>query len=325
MSNFRGPGANSSGNNPAAQANAAHSQEQSLRSVFVGNIAYSVTEEQITDLFSTIGPIVKFRLVRDRDTGRPKGFGFCEYQDVATAEAAIRNLNNYEIEGRNLKVDSAVNSAADKHGPDEFLTQTCTIEGGPEQFDDDEPVYGPTVLPEHAVEAVTNVVTSFPPEKMFEVMREMKELTKTDPGMVKAMLDTNPQLSFALLQLLIIMRTLDPRDAVTLDPRDAVSMLHQEAPRLDYPFYKTSADDDSQSFAPLESFNNGDNKDIKQRIATSRPVVHEPIPDQNAEEDEESTQLLIQLLQLSDAQIAMLPEEDRIKVRELQARLRNAT
>ena len=199
-----------------------------------------MTEERINELFSTVGTIVKFRLVRDRDTGRPKGFGFCEYQDIATAEAAIRNLNNYELDGRNLKVDSAVNSAADKHGPDEFLTQTCTIEGGPEVFDDDEPMNGPAVPPEHCIEAITNAVTSFPPEKMFEVMKEMKELAKTDPALGKALLDANPQLGFALLQLLIIMRT--------IDPRDAVSMLHQEPPRIDYPFYKTGSDEDSESF-----------------------------------------------------------------------------
>jgi len=50
---------------------------------------------------------VPCRLVSDRDTGRPKGFGFCEFFDVATAESAHRNLNGHEIGGRSIRIDYA--------------------------------------------------------------------------------------------------------------------------------------------------------------------------------------------------------------------------
>jgi len=46
-------------------------------------------------------------LVYDRDTGKPKGYGFCEYKDQETALSAMRNLNGYEIGGRTLRVDNA--------------------------------------------------------------------------------------------------------------------------------------------------------------------------------------------------------------------------
>ena len=52
------------------------------RVVFVGNIPYGLSEEQISDIFSTAGKVLNFRLVYDRDTGRPKGFGFAEYPDA---------------------------------------------------------------------------------------------------------------------------------------------------------------------------------------------------------------------------------------------------
>ena len=55
--------------------------DRSLRSVFVGNIPYEATEEQLKDIFSEVGSVVSFRLVYDRETGKPKGYGFCEYQD----------------------------------------------------------------------------------------------------------------------------------------------------------------------------------------------------------------------------------------------------
>lgn len=47
------------------------------------------------------------RLVYDRDTGKPKGYGFCEYVDVETAQSAMRNLNNHEFKGRQLRVGIA--------------------------------------------------------------------------------------------------------------------------------------------------------------------------------------------------------------------------
>lgn len=49
--------------------------DRSLRSVFVGNIPYEATEEQLKDIFSEVGPVVSFRLVYDRETGKPKGYG----------------------------------------------------------------------------------------------------------------------------------------------------------------------------------------------------------------------------------------------------------
>jgi len=47
------------------------------------------------------------RIVYDRETGKPKGYGFCEYRDTETALCAMRNLNGYEIAGRTLRVDNA--------------------------------------------------------------------------------------------------------------------------------------------------------------------------------------------------------------------------
>ena len=50
---------------------------------------------------------MSFKLVYDRETGKPKGYGFCEYKDQETALSAMRNLNGYEIAGRTLRVDNA--------------------------------------------------------------------------------------------------------------------------------------------------------------------------------------------------------------------------
>ncbi|EPS63022.1 hypothetical protein M569_11764 [Genlisea aurea] len=75
----------------------------------VGNIPYDATEEQIVQICEEVGPVVSFRLVVDRETGKPKGYGFCEYKDEETALSARRNLQGYEINGRHLRVDFAEN------------------------------------------------------------------------------------------------------------------------------------------------------------------------------------------------------------------------
>jgi cleavage stimulation factor subunit 2 len=60
-------------------SNLLQSGERSIRSVFVGNIPYDATEEKLKDIFNEVGPVVSFRLVYDRETGKPKGYGFCEF------------------------------------------------------------------------------------------------------------------------------------------------------------------------------------------------------------------------------------------------------
>ena len=71
--------------------------------VFVGNIPYGTTEEQLHSIFSEAGRVTNIRFVVDHETGRAKGYAFVEYEDAATALSAIRNLNNYDIGGRQVR------------------------------------------------------------------------------------------------------------------------------------------------------------------------------------------------------------------------------
>ena len=64
--------------------------------VFVGNLPFSATEEEVTDLFAAYGTVDSVRLITDRDTGRPRGFGFVELDDEA-ASKAIEALDGTEL------------------------------------------------------------------------------------------------------------------------------------------------------------------------------------------------------------------------------------
>ena len=75
--------------------------------IYVGNLSYSSTEDGIRALFEAHGEVTSVRLITDRDTGRPRGFGFVEMSNDEEARAAIGALDGQELDGRNLKVNEA--------------------------------------------------------------------------------------------------------------------------------------------------------------------------------------------------------------------------
>ena len=75
--------------------------------LYVGNLSYNISEEQLRQLFSQAGEIKEVSLILDRDTRRPKGFGFVEMNTQAEAEKAIQMFNEYELDGRRLTVNLA--------------------------------------------------------------------------------------------------------------------------------------------------------------------------------------------------------------------------
>ncbi len=75
--------------------------------LYVGNLSYNVTEEQLRDLFSQAGLIKEVALIMDRDTRRPKGFGFVEMTTQVDAQKAIALFNEHELDGRRMTVNFA--------------------------------------------------------------------------------------------------------------------------------------------------------------------------------------------------------------------------
>ncbi|MBK7403512.1 MAG: RNA-binding protein [Phycisphaerales bacterium] len=75
--------------------------------LYVGNLSFDITEPQLREMFSAHGEVTSAALVMDRDTGRPRGFGFVEFADPAAANAAILALNGTNVGGRDLTVNEA--------------------------------------------------------------------------------------------------------------------------------------------------------------------------------------------------------------------------
>lgn len=74
--------------------------------IYVGNLSYDSTEQSVRNLFEKYGAVHTVKLIEDRETGRPRGFGFVE-MDSSAANAAIQALNGADLDGRSLKVNEA--------------------------------------------------------------------------------------------------------------------------------------------------------------------------------------------------------------------------
>jgi len=83
--------------------------------IFVGNLAFNTTEEQLRVIFSTVGPVAGVRIVTDKETNKSKGFAFVEFLDASTALSAIRNIDGEELNNRKIRVSTSNNSSLKEH------------------------------------------------------------------------------------------------------------------------------------------------------------------------------------------------------------------
>ncbi|XP_065012557.1 cleavage stimulating factor 64-like isoform X1 [Musa acuminata AAA Group] len=210
------------------------------RCVFVGNIPYDATEDQLKQLCEEVGPVVSFRLVYDRETGKPKGYGFCEYKDEETALSARRNLQGYEINGRQLRVDFAENDKnSDRNreqghgGPG--LAPSADVQ---KQFSGapvlgDSTLHQPVGLPLAATAAsvmagalggaqisnaqsvlpgqsgtgtdpLTHYLSRISRHQLHEILSEMKALATQNKALARQLMQASPQLAKALFQVQIM-------------------------------------------------------------------------------------------------------------------------
>lgn len=170
--------------------------------IFVGNIPYDATEEQVKALCEEVGPVVSFRIVTDRDTGRPKGFGFCEYKDEVTALSARRNLQGSKLNGRNLRVDFAANDKAN-HLPiglptaiDAASTMAGALGSSQQSFAND---------------SLTFYLSNMSRNQLAQMISEVKGITEQNKELAHELLLAKPQLKKALLQAQIMLGMVTPQ------------------------------------------------------------------------------------------------------------------
>ncbi|KIM92324.1 hypothetical protein PILCRDRAFT_118578 [Piloderma croceum F 1598] len=198
--------------------------------VFVGNVPYNMGEDQLIDVFKSVGQVVGFRLVFDRDTGKPRGYGFCEFADHETAASAVRNLNNVDVGGRPLRIDLAdsdpflegkttvrgelVDSGESRaqwreRERDDFRSGPLKSPPDPNAFMAGLPAGVPIPPGSTSLDTISNTLGTMNPGQLIEVLAQMKAFVITHPEQARTLLITHPQLAYALFQALLLNKIVD--------------------------------------------------------------------------------------------------------------------
>ncbi|EKM56704.1 uncharacterized protein PHACADRAFT_93372, partial [Phanerochaete carnosa HHB-10118-sp] len=273
----------------------------------VGNVPYNMAEEQLIDAFKSVGQVVGFRLVYDRDTGKPKGYGFCEFADHETALSAVRNLNGQEIGGRPLRIDLA--------DSDPFLEGKTTVRGEivdggetraqwhPNAFLHQLPQGVPLPPGTNAMDHISNVLATTQPSQILEVLAQMKAFIITHPEQARALLMAHPQLGYALFQALLLNKIVD---TAVLDRMLAATGGQTAAP----PHMPPPA-------AGAYGYRPPPPPTPVQAPAQPAPAPVAPVAAATQAFDPASRDMLMQVLSLTQVQIDSLPPTEREQIYQL--------
>lgn len=179
--------------------------------------------------------MLNFRLVYDKETGRPKGFGFAEFADSDSAASAVRNLNDYELMGRKLRVDWSNDNGAGDNAP---ANNPAPVNGQPDvaaaapQSSTLPPLPpGAELQPNLSCpDSISLTLNTLPPPQLLDIISQMKGLVMTEPAKATEVFRQAPQLAYAIFQALLLLNLVDTNVLGSLiDPAPAAAAAPPQA------------------------------------------------------------------------------------------------
>ncbi|CAO3678263.1 unnamed protein product [Umbelopsis vinacea] len=306
--------------------------------VVFGRNALLVTKEQLIHVFKEVGPVESFRLVFDKETGKPKGYGFANFKLQAhyaeTASSAVRNLNGYELGGRQLRVDYADMDPAieaqrqrerghdNRRGPN----QPPRSAAPPMQAPNVPNVPSMASVPDtrSATDQISGTLASMNPQQLYTLMTQMKQLATDRPDYTRQFLQTNPQITYALFQAMIMMNIVDP-NIITRILANAPMATTAPPPPMPHnvPPPKMTNAGQPQHFRspnPQIPYQQPDSMMNVMPGMPPQPPAQMPAAATNDLQQQQKA-LLMQVLQLSDAEISALPPGQQEQVRQLKQQI----
>lgn len=300
-------------------------QASERNDIFVGNLNFSTTEEQLHTIFSEVGKLVKIRMVADAETGKPRGFAFVEYEDPQAALSAIRNLNGYELNGRQIRVNfsnsSHLETLAGKLGMD--MQGATSHKSNPSTQQPQQPF-----IDDGGAQAVADALKSLTKSEMYDVISQLKAVAEKDPDEARRMLCAHPQLPEAILHLMskldmvqtpLPASTLAIGGGVTVVPQPQPQAPARTDPRLSAPTDPRAAMRASGSGKAAASDPRANLRADPRLMMQQQPPPPVPVPTPSMSmppppavvppQQQLDPNLKAQVMSLTEAQIAALPPE----------------
>jgi len=169
--------------------------------VFVGNLTFNTTEEQLREKFSFVGPVKHVRILTDKETGKPKGFAFVEYFDTNTALSAIRHLDQTELNSRKIKVGYPAQSNLK-----DVARQIGQVhDSSADLFNNSNRAANMSMMPAFSRQQIEqSVVNSLKMHEAWDILDAMKKLVTEDNNRghkARGVLESHPQLVHALYEI----------------------------------------------------------------------------------------------------------------------------
>lgn len=262
----------------------------------------------------------------DKETGRPKGFGFAEFADADAAASAVRNLDNLEIMGRKLRVDYSNENGAGDNAPSNPPQAQPPMPYQPMNGQAPESAQQSSALPPlppgadlapnlTCADSISRTLSTLPAPQLLDILSQMKGLVMTDPAKATELLRQAPQLAYAIFQSLLLMQLVDPATLTSLVEATAAPAQvaqpppvqqqpqHVARPPMNYPGYPQQA---STPQPPAH---------MPQPYAQPVPPQPQPTPQQQPPVDQSA--MYAQIMALTPEQINGLPLDYRNQVMQL--------
>ncbi|KAH3901673.1 related to mRNA 3'-end-processing protein RNA15 [Saccharomycodes ludwigii] len=215
--------------------------------VYLGNIPFDQTEEQILDLCSNVGPVRGLKMMFDPNTGKSRGFCFIEFNDINTSSSAVRNLNGYQLGSRTLKCgfsdegSTSVTATAVNNGrsnTNSGINNSANNNTGPNQK---LPIFSyqgkvvncdnigidiNTTMTTPAMMLSSILANNYGKEKQLKVLDLLKqESSEAENSITLKLLLTFPQLNFALAEILLSngLSTVEDLSKLAITNNDSIS------------------------------------------------------------------------------------------------------
>lgn len=274
-----------------------------------------------------MGPVRNLRLVFDQDTGRAKGYGFAEFADTDAAASAVRNLNNHEVMGRELRVDFSHVGGKEDAVPAGYNFQMPQPPQPPGGYSQPPASSGLPPLPPGAdvppgltcTSAISKTLSTLPAQQLLDILSQMKGLVMGDPAKATELLKQAPQLSYAIFQALLLMGLVDTAvlsSVVEQASQPAVPPPQQIPPRP-APAFQPPPQQTYQPYASMPAQIHAPTPPVPSQPYQPPPVQAPPPPQQQPAQEE----LLKQVLAMTQEQINQLPPTERSQIMALRQQL----